>query len=124
MDLTEYLVKVGYKPRQRVAAQLTYHEPCHLGRGQGIKKQPRELLRAAGNFVEMAGADTCCGGAGSFHMDYPEISAAILNKKRANIEKTGAQIVVTECPVCLAQLTKAAEESGGKFRAMHISQVL
>ncbi len=124
MDLTEYLVKVGYKPRLRVEAKLTYHEPCHLGRGQGVKKQPRELLKMAGDFVEMAGADTCCGGAGSFHLDYPEVSAAILDKKRANIEKTGAQIVVTECPVCLAQLTKAAEQSGGKFRAMHISQVI
>lgn len=124
MDLTEYLVKVGYQPRQRVNARLTYHEPCHLGRGQGIKKQPRELLKAAGEFVEMKGADTCCGGAGSFHMDYPEVSAKILAKKRENIEKTGAQIVVTECPVCLAQLTKAAEQSGGKFQAMHISQVI
>jgi glycolate oxidase iron-sulfur subunit len=124
MDLTEYLTKIGYQPRQRMDVTMTFHEPCHLGRGQGIKKQPRELLKAAGNYVEMAGADTCCGGAGSFHMDYPDISSAVLDKKRANIEKTGAQIVVTECPVCLVQMTKAAEKSGGKFRAMHISQVI
>ena len=124
MDLTEYLVKVGYQPRQKTNATLTFHEPCHLGRGQGIKKQPRELLKAAGNYIEMAGADTCCGGAGSFHMDYPDISAKILDKKRKNIENTGAQIVVTECPVCLVQMNKAAEKSGGKFRAMHISQVI
>jgi len=124
MDLTEYLVKAGYQPRLRTNATLTFHEPCHLGRGQGIKKQPRELLKAAGNYVEMSGADTCCGGAGSFHVDYPDVSAAILDKKRKKIEKTGAQIVVTECPVCLVQMNKAAEKSGGKFRAMHISQVI
>lgn len=124
MDLTEYLVKAGYQPRLRTTATLTFHEPCHLGRGQGIKKQPRELLKAAGNYIEMPGADTCCGGAGSFHVDYPDISAAILDKKKTNIEKTGAQIVVTECPVCLVQMNKAAEKSGGKFRAMHISQVI
>jgi len=124
MDLTEYLVKAGYQPRLRTSATLTFHEPCHLGRGQGIKKQPRELLKAAGNYVEMEGADTCCGGAGSFHIDYPDISAGILDKKRKHIEKTGAQIVVTECPVCLVQMNKAAEKSGGKFRAMHISQVI
>ncbi|MCX7780257.1 MAG: (Fe-S)-binding protein [Negativicutes bacterium] len=123
MGFTEYLVKAGYKPRQKVDATITFHEPCHLGRGQGIKKQPRELLQAASNYVEMPGADTCCGGAGTFHMDYPEIAGVVLDKKRQNIEKTGAAIVVTECPVCLVQMAKAAEKSG-KFRAMHISQVL
>lgn len=124
MDLTEYLVKAGYKPRQKTGVRITFHEPCHLGRGQGIKKQPRELLKQAADYVEMPGADVCCGGSGSFHMEYPAVSEAVLDKKRRNIEKTGAQIVVTECPVCLAQMSKAAEQSGGRFRAMHISQVL
>jgi glycolate oxidase iron-sulfur subunit len=124
MDLTEYLAKVGYTPRQKVETTFTYHDPCHLGRGQGIKKQPRDLLRAAGKFVEMKEADVCCGGAGSFHMDYPDIAAKVLGRKRANIEKTGAAVVVTGCPGCLIQLTKAAKASGGKFKAMHISQVI
>lgn len=124
MDLTEYLAKAGYVPRQKLETTFTYHDPCHLGRGQGIKKQPRDLLRAAGKFVEMKEADVCCGGAGSFHMDYPDIASKIIGKKRANIEKTGAAIVVTGCPGCLIQLTKAAKASGGKFKAMHISQVI
>lgn len=124
MDLTEYLAKAGYAPRQKVDATFTYHDPCHLSRGQGIKKQPRDLLRAAGNFVEMKDADVCCGGAGSFHMDFPDIASKILDKKRSNIEKAGASIVVTGCPGCLIQLTKAAKASGGKFKAMHISQVI
>jgi glycolate oxidase iron-sulfur subunit len=124
MDLTEYLAKAGYTPRQKLETTFTYHDPCHLGRGQGIKKQPRDLLRAAGKFVEMQEADKCCGGAGSFHMDYPDIASEILDKKRANIEKTGAAIVVTGCPGCLIQLAKAAKASGGKFKAMHISQVI
>lgn len=124
MGLSEYLFNIGYKPRSRVEAKLTFHEPCHLGRGQGIKNQPRELLKAAGEFIEMAGANTCCGGAGSFHIDYPDIAKSILDKKRINIENSGAQIVVTECPTCLVRLNKAAAESGGKFKAMHISQVI
>lgn len=124
MDITEYLIKAGYKPKEKRNATLTFHEPCHLGRGQGLKTQSRELLRAAGNYVEMKGADACCGGAGSFHLDYPDISDGMLEKKRRNIEKTGAQIVVSECPACLTQMSKAAERSGGKFKVMHISQVL
>jgi glycolate oxidase iron-sulfur subunit len=57
-------------------------------------------------------------------MDHPETAALILDRKRGNIERTGADIVVTACPGCLIQLTRAAEASAGKFRAMHISQVL
>jgi glycolate oxidase iron-sulfur subunit len=124
MDFTEYLAKVGYLPRQKADAVFTYHDPCHLVRGQGITHQPRELLKAAGGFCEMKEADTCCGGAGSFHIDYPDAAAQILEKKRRNIEKTGAAVVVTGCPGCLIQLAKAAKASGGKFKAMHISQVI
>ncbi|MCE5262319.1 MAG: (Fe-S)-binding protein [Deltaproteobacteria bacterium] len=124
MDLTEYLARAGYQPRQKADALFTYHDPCHLVRGQGIVKPPRELLKAAGKFVEMKGADVCCGGAGSFHIDYPEAAAQILEKKRLSIEQTGAKVVVTGCPGCLIQLSKAAKASGGKFKAMHISQVI
>lgn len=124
MDLTEYLAKTGYRPRQRTGTLLTYHDPCHLVRGQGITQPPRELLKAAGSFVEMKEADVCCGGAGSFHIDYPAAAGQILEKKRKNIEETGAAVVVTGCPGCLIQLAKAAKASGGKFRAMHISHVI
>jgi glycolate oxidase iron-sulfur subunit len=124
MDLTEYLTKVGYEPRQKADAVFTYHDPCHLVRGQGITKPPREFLKAAGSFVEMKAADVCCGGAGSFHIDYPDAAEQILEKKRLNIEETGAAVVVTGCPGCLIQLAKAAKASGGRFKAMHISQVI
>lgn len=124
VDLTEYLIDTGYRPRKKMDVTFTYHDPCHLVRGQGIREQPRNLLKATGTFIEMNEADTCCGGAGSFHLDYPGIAADILAKKRANIEKTGAGVVVTACPGCLIQLTKAAHDSGNKFKAMHISQVI
>lgn len=124
MDLTEYLTKVGYTPRRKMEATFTYHDPCHLIRGQGIRQEPRDLLAAAGKFVEMKEADLCCAGAGSFHMDYPDVSGKIIERKRANIERTGADVVVTGCPGCLIQLTKASRAGGGKFKAMHISQVI
>ncbi|MEA4836129.1 MAG: (Fe-S)-binding protein [Anaeromusa sp.] len=124
MSFSEYLCAAGYQPRQQLDATLTFHEPCHLGRGQGVKKQPRQLLKATGNYVEMTGSNTCCGGAGSFHTDYPDIANSILQQKKVHIENSGAQVVVTECPTCLIQLNKLASQSGGKFKAMHISQVI
>jgi glycolate oxidase iron-sulfur subunit len=124
MDLTEYLVQAGYRPPVKRDATFTYQDPCHLARGQGIREAPRRLLAGAGTFVEMAEPDTCCGGAGTFHMDHPEAAAGLLERKRSHIEATGAGIVVTACPGCLIQLTRAARASGGRFQAMHISQVL
>jgi len=124
MDLTEYLVKAGYRSPVRRDVTFTFHDPCHLVRGQGIRAAPRQLLEGAGSFVEMDESDSCCGGAGTFHLDHPEAAGQILERKRDNIERSGAAIVVTACPGCLIQLTRAAKASGGRFQAMHISQVL
>lgn len=123
VSLSEYLAKIGYAPQSQ-SEKITYHDPCHLGRNQGIKEAPRDLLKATGNYVEMPGADVCCGGPCFFPSDYPETSEALLDKKCLNIEKSGADVVATECYNCLAQLKKAAEKSGGKFKAVHISEVI
>ena len=122
-SLSEYLAKSGYTPQARTE-KITYHDPCHLGRLQGVKQPPRDLLKATGNYVELPAADVCCGGPCFFPADYPETAEALLAKKQANIEKSGAAVVATECYSCLAQLKKAAEKSGGKFRAVHISEVI
>jgi glycolate oxidase iron-sulfur subunit len=124
MDLTEYLVRAGYRAPVRRDLTFTFHDPCHLARGQGIRAQPRQLLAEAGTLVEMEEADSCCGGAGTFHLEHPETAGRILERKRTHIEQTGAAVVVTACPGCLMQLTRAAEASGGTFKAMHISQVI
>jgi glycolate oxidase iron-sulfur subunit len=124
MDLTEYLVAAGYRPRALPGATFTYHDPCHLARGQGIRRQPRQLLEQAGQLVELSAKERCCGGSGSFHLEHPAAAAAILQRKQADIQGTGAQVVVTACPGCLIQLTRAADQSGGAFQALHISQVI
>lgn len=56
--------------------KVTYHDPCHLSKGQSVKEEPRRLLKHIPGieFVEAAGADECCGGGGSFQVDYPAIS--------------------------------------------------
>ncbi len=123
MGLSEYLYKIGYQPNYNASLKVTYHDPCHLVRGQGIKKQPRELLQRAAEYVEMPQADTCCGGAGTFYLDFPETAQQVLKEKVYNIESTHAEVVVTECPSCLMQLAKGEQQSG-RFKVMHISQVL
>lgn len=123
MGLSEYLYEVGYHPTRKSALKVTYHDPCHLVRGQGIKKQPRELLKQVSEYVEMPQADKCCGGAGTFYLDFPEAAQKILTEKVKTIISTGVDIVVTECPACLMQLAKGEQQSG-HFEVLHISQVL
>jgi glycolate oxidase iron-sulfur subunit len=82
--------------------RITYHDPCHLVRAQGVSAAPRKILRALPQFeyVEMEEANTCCGGGGSFQFDFPKVSNGITEKKLRRVRQTGARIVVTGCPGC------------------------
>ena len=81
---------------------MTYHDPCHLVRAQGVSQPPRKILKALPGveFVEMKDANVCCGGGGSFQFDFPQISKGITENKLNNIRATGATVLVTGCPGC------------------------
>ena len=80
--------------------KVTYHDPCHLVRAQGISEAPREILKALPQFeyVEMEEANACCGGGGSFQFDFPGVSKGITEKKIQHIRETGACCVVSGMP--------------------------
>jgi glycolate oxidase iron-sulfur subunit len=82
--------------------RVTYHDPCHLVRAQGVSDAPRKILKALPQveYVEMEEANTCCGGGGSFQFDFPEISKGVAEKKLARIRETSARFVATGCPGC------------------------
>jgi glycolate oxidase iron-sulfur subunit len=82
--------------------RVTYHDPCHLVRAQGVSSAPREILKALPQveYVEMEEANACCGGGGSFQFDYPGVSKGITEKKIKYIRETGARVIVTGCPGC------------------------
>jgi glycolate oxidase iron-sulfur subunit len=108
MDISQYLMKFDLgKMLNPLKGKVTYHDPCHLLRSQGIKDEPRALLRQIPelDFVEMAGADVCCGGGGTFQWEHPEIAENITDKKIESIEKTGANFVATGCPGCRLQIS-------------------
>jgi Fe-S oxidoreductase len=70
-----------------------------------VTREPRELLKSAGlEYVAAKDEDVCCGFGGSFSIEFPEISAEILRRKLDNVEATGAEILVTDCPGCVLQL--------------------
>jgi len=130
MDVSAYLVDVlgatelfaGLK----TPGKITYHDSCHLKRGSGVSEQPRKLLRAAGKeLVEMKRPDRCCGFGGSYSfLSHPGISRAITTDKADDIETTGAQTVVMDCPGCKIMLSGAMEKRGGAVSAKHTIELL
>ena len=107
-DVSEFLVdtigvKAGNRPIETI---VTYHDSCHLNRGQGVKAQPREILKAIPGLVfkEMPESDRCCGGAGSFGMTHYELSQRILDRKLDNAANVNAAIIATGCLACRMQI--------------------
>jgi len=127
MDISQFLAQRGYeKPTRPVEARVTYHDPCHLGRGQGVWAEPREILKSIPGLelVEHKEANRCCGGGGTFSFSYQQLSRRIQERKLRHIQATGATIVATGCPGCKYQLNDGLQRLGLPLRVMHTVQLL
>ena len=125
-DISEFLAEIGIRrPEGKVDARVTYHDPCHLCRAQGIREQPREMLRAAGvELIEMDESDTCCGSAGTQIITHYETSVGILECKMDHIIETDAEIIASGCPGCQMQLGLGVKRRGLQMQVVHPSQLL
>jgi glycolate oxidase iron-sulfur subunit len=121
-DVSEFLAEIPIeKPKGKIQARVTYHDPCHLRRAQKVWKQPREILKLIDGleFVEMPEADWCCGSAGSQLITHYETSLQVLDRKMDNLEGTKAQVVASGCPGCQMQLNTGIQRRGLNIRVMH-----
>lgn len=138
-ELTEYLVDVlgVMDVGARFHGPVTYHSSCHLLRELGVDRQPKALLREvleAGDSqsedsvplqtIPLPHADECCGFGGVFSVEHPHISAAMLERKIANIESTGAQTVVVCDAGCLMHINGGLHRKGKKIQVVHIAEIL
>jgi len=98
MDINEVLTKYGIEQPAHLPIRATYHDPCHLLRGQGIREQPRQLIRQVVDLVEMPAI--CCGSGGGVKSGMPDEAAALGKRRGEDIQKTGADIVISSCPFC------------------------
>ena len=106
-------------------AVVTYHDPCHLRRGLGIKDEPRELIETAGfRIKEMKHPCRCCGLGGSFSITNYDLSSEINMLKAEDIKGTGAEIAATACPGCMVQLRDGLHKAGSKVEVKHIVELL
>jgi glycolate oxidase iron-sulfur subunit len=126
-EVSQLLVEEGFQePTGVLEDTVTYHDPCHLSRGMGVRTQPRQILRSIPGlqFRELPEADWCCGGAGSYNVTHHGLSVRILERKMDNFRETGARLLATSCPSCLLQLGFGLRRAGLGARVVHPVQLL
>ena len=106
--------------------RVTWHDACHGLRDLNVREEPRRLLRhvRGAEFVELPGADVCCGFGGTFSVKYPEISVAILDNKIDAITQANVRAVVSGDASCLMQIGGRLTRKQSDVRAMHLAEVL
>jgi glycolate oxidase iron-sulfur subunit len=127
-DFSEFMVSQpdwqrGLNPVSQV---VTYHDPCHLARGQGIRREPRTLIQGVPRvkFYELALVEQCCGSAGSFSLSHPELSQAIGDQRSKALQVSGADLVISGCPACLMQLQDGISRNNLMMKTQHIAEFL
>ena len=105
---------------------VTYHDSCSGLRELGIQSQPRKLLAGVDGLSlnEMEGSDVCCGFGGTFCVKYSDISNAIVSKKTASIEETGARTLLAGDLGCLLNMAGKLKREGSNIEARHVAEVL
>lgn len=127
MDVSVFLAKLGLcKPLRETKLKAAYHDACHLSNAQNVRKQPRDLLKAipALQLLEIGDAHLCCGSAGSYNMDQPEIASSLGEQKVKNIIATGAEFVVTGNIGCMTQVKLHLKKLGSPIQVKHTLQVI
>lgn len=113
-------------PESSSQQTVAYHDACHLANAQGVRSQPRQLLeRVPGlKLVEIAEGHLCCGSAGTYNMDQPEIAGSLGTQKAANVIATDADVVAMGNIGCLTQIANHLQRAESNIRARHTMQVL
>jgi glycolate oxidase iron-sulfur subunit len=126
-DVMELLAELEPRAtRYPLALRVAYHDACHLAHAQGIRHQPRAVLRSIPDLelMDIAEPDICCGSAGVFNLLEPVTATTLGERKARNVLATGAACVATGNPGCLLQLQAALRGAGQSLPALHPVELL
>ncbi|MEV0591050.1 (Fe-S)-binding protein [Nonomuraea cavernae] len=127
MDLSEFLAELGpVAERHPLPLTVAYHDACHLAHAQGIRAQPRELLRGIPGLElrEVPESAICCGSAGTYNIFQPEAARDLGDRKAKAVGSTGAELLVSANPGCTMQIAAAMRRGGATIRVAHTAEVL
>jgi glycolate oxidase iron-sulfur subunit len=128
-DVTEFLAEVEPRAERHPIGidRIAYHDACHLAHAQGVRAQPRALLRGIPGLevVDPDGWEICCGSAGIYNLTQPEPAAELGRRKVANLRATGTTSIAAANPGCAIQITAHAERDGEPpLRVYHPMELL
>ncbi len=127
-DITTFLVELGLseQPRLKAPLKVGYHDACHLAHAQGIRDAPRALLKSIEGvtLVEIPESDMCCGSAGTYNLEQPEIAARLGRRKAENIRSAGVQAVVMGNIGCMIQVRKYLTDGASTIPVLHTIELL
>jgi Fe-S oxidoreductase len=125
-ELLAELVRDGRLEPKAGAKQITYHDSCYLARHNDVRLEPRELVAAVGEPVEMArsGKQTFCCGAGGAHMWMEENGTQINAERAREAVETGAETLAVACPFCTVMLDDGVRETGSSMRVADVATLL
>jgi glycolate dehydrogenase iron-sulfur subunit len=108
-DVSEVLADLEpVAPRHPIEARVAYHDACHLAHGQGIRAQPRAILRSIPGLevTDIPEAEICCGSAGIYNMVMPDAGAELGRRKITNVLSVAPDALATANPGCLLQIRR------------------
>ncbi len=127
-DISIFLDELGLieLPPLAQPLKIAYHDACHLLHAQGVSEAPRRLLRSIPNLtlLEVPEAGTCCGSAGTYNLEQPEIAGELGRRKAENILLTGAEAVATGNIGCIVQLRNHFHALGVSLPVYHTFELL
>jgi Fe-S oxidoreductase len=125
-ELLSQLVREGKLAPKADARPITYHDSCYLARHNDVVAQPRELVAAVGQPVEMArsGRKTFCCGAGGAHMWMEERGSQINVERVREAASTGAETLAVACPFCTVMLDDGVRDAGAGLRVADVATLL
>jgi glycolate oxidase iron-sulfur subunit len=128
LDISVFLSRLGMAAPPPLARPLSaaYHDACHLANAQGVRNEPRQLLSSIPNLtlLEIPEGELCCGSAGTYNLEQPEIAGQLGERKARNILATGAEAIITGNIGCLTQIAAHLERLGRPLPTWHTVEVL
>jgi glycolate oxidase iron-sulfur subunit len=126
-DISELLDELGpVAERHPLPMNVAYQDACHLAHAQGIRDQPRRLLRGIPGveLKELVEGEICCGSAGTYNLLNPEPARELGERKARAVLATGADVMVTANPGCWMQVATTLARMGTRLPVAHTVQVL
>jgi glycolate oxidase iron-sulfur subunit len=126
-DVHELLADVEPRaPRGPIERRVAYHDACHLAHAQGVRAQPRDLLRGIPGLelLEPKEWEICCGSAGIYNLTKPDAADELGARKAENLLATAPQAIAAANPGCALQIRAHLARKGHELPLVHPVQLL